>query len=258
VDRGLGPRKASDVDDARHPRTRRFDRGNALLSRDDDNPYRPPDSTESDTGSGASDVLGPLDFGGALIGLNLVYYGIVGILLSMIAMVISVVLPVVAILALPGVIVAYLMMVIGPFFCLSVPVATGTRHLVAGSIVLQLLGVVVTIVGAVRTDMEIVAPLIGNLCSLLSAVLFVLFMRKLARCVGRTDLGASATRLLLLGMLLLVLTSSLVFYSFVAPQASGVLWIIPSILCLVVFVRYANPVNSMRLALRPGRVPMGY
>src|SRR5690606_5821280 len=123
-----------------------------------------------------------------------------------------------------GLIGAYLMVVIGPFFCLAVPVETGARKLVVGSIVMHVSAIAASVASFARIEMQIVAPLIGNVCSVLSAALFVLFMRTLALYIGRTDLGTRATRLLLLGMLQLVVTSSVVLYSFLAPQASLVFW----------------------------------
>ncbi len=119
-------------------------------------------------------------------GLNLVYYGIVLLLLSMISFVAVFVFPPIIIFTIVGVIAGYLMLLAGPLFCLAVPSETGAKGLIIGAVGLQVIGIVLTVLQrSMANRLPITTAALGNLAAFLSSILFVMFMRKLASYIGR-------------------------------------------------------------------------
>ena len=141
-------------------------------------------------------------------------------------------------------------MFIGPLLCLAVPPETNAKGLIVASVIFQLINTVMVVV-----SMFSIFPMmqgIGQLFGFISAVLFVLFMRRLALFVGRQDLADRARNILILGAITVVV-SMLGLFSLIVP-AMGMLFLGVGILGIIMFVMYANLVNYLRLALKPSSV----
>ena len=218
-----------------------------------DNPYAAPDTLET-TDPGQSWLqTSSVGLSRTLTGLNLVYYGIVIAFLSLISFVTMVIFPPLVFVSIIGVLFGYLTFLIGPLFCLAVPSETGAKSWIVGAVCFQLLGLGLTLVNGVMPGaLPPIFRSAGSLAALISSILFMMFMRRLATYIGRGDLSAKAVNILVLGAAILL--TSLVA-PLARPQLDRVAWVlmIPSILFLVFFVMYANMINSLRLALKSGR-----
>ena len=219
------------------------------------------------------------DFTKTRIGLSLVYFGILIVLLAVAVLTIGNVAAQYALYAphatrmitlagTAGLLIGGLMIFVGPFFCLAVPAATRARGLIIGSVVCQALFLVtVTLllvsflpITLVTLGMVLAAPLISLIAIFLSNIFFVLFMRRLAIFIGRMDLAERARKILTLtGVVIasffgLGLVVDLMGPGFILVRPGSVLSIailVLLVVSVVLFVRYANLVNDLRLAFSP-------
>ena len=215
------------------------------------NPYAAP---LSDISPGGGEWLqsDSLELTNTKRGLFIVYIGIVLVLLGLIGATVLSALELNSLQYIPGGIMALgvLLNTIGPFFCLSVPSATGAKGLIFGSVACQLLNIAVVV-----TALTGIMPAIKSINSVfggLAAILFILFMRRLAVFIGRGDLASEATRTLLAAaiVVLLVVVSTIMFS--IASPFGVVLMFAAGLTALVGFVMYANLLNALRKALTPG------
>lgn len=192
------------------------------------------------------------------LGLSLVYYGIVLLLFSLIlAMLAGFFLPLVAMLALPGILFAPILMFVGPLFCLTVPAHTNAKGLITATVLLQLANYIAIFLPMVGFDFGAFQPFMQTL-NLLSNICFLLFMRQLALFIGRNDLAGRASRILIggivffLGMLVGIIATA-------TPLAMREAWMIMLALlaigAVVLFVMYANLLNALSKALKNAKTP---
>jgi len=161
--------------------------------------------------------------------------------------------------------VGYLLVLIGPLFCLAVPAESGSKGFIIGSVVCTLASLAplaTTWLGIRFTPFDSSA---SSVISTLGAILFMLFLRKLSLYIGRPDLARRAMAVLISAIVICVLLigSALFVLGVRASSAvpggaaaggaagAGVLMLVLMIAALVVFILYANLVNSLRKALRP-------
>ena len=207
------------------------------------------------------------------IGLTLVYYGIVLVLLSILVLMFGgfvaadaggAVFVLVVGAAGIGMVVACILMFVGPLVCLAVPTESGARAYIIGSVVFQLANIGYAVLSQfVPVEIPLAAALILNLLGVVGTVLFILFMKKLAEYIGRERLAARARNLLVTLGVLVVLGTVFVAVAIVGtleelPEGTllaviGVLGLVVIVLGLIVFVMYANLVDALRKALRRKR-----
>jgi len=149
---------------------------------------------------------------------------------------------------------AALMDFVGRCLCIAVPVASGGRGLAIAAVVLQVLGVVGPVIGAMAF-----APVMGFsgvICGFAAAVCYLLFLRKTALFIGRDDLARRARTVLIGGVGGVLYLAALVFVFTTAEfgrQGEGVRMLGSLaffIAAVVLFVMYASLLNSLRIALR--------
>ena len=165
------------------------------------NPYAPPEVASSNRGvewlQTDSAALSK-----TAIGLSLVYYGIVLLLISFMltfCCIVAGLFSFVGLVVVPGILIASVLVFVGPFLCLTVPEETKSKGLIIGSIVLQVINfafLVLLLVGFGLFGLEIFAQAFGGL----SAIFFVMLMRRLAQFIGREDLASRAIKDLVLGI----------------------------------------------------------
>ncbi|MCA9248683.1 MAG: hypothetical protein KDA42_16270 [Planctomycetales bacterium] len=181
------------------------------------------------------------------IGLSLMYYGIILLLLWTILTIPMMFLG--AAIRFPlgaGMIIASIMMFVGPVLCLSVPPETGAKGLAALSVVFQLIRVIVEFLPFVGIAPNIV-PGLAQAAGILSSVLFVVFLRKLAQFIHRDDLTKRANNVLMMAVIAIALALGSVVGIGPLP---GLILIGVGILALVLFVMYANLINALRKAIK--------
>jgi hypothetical protein len=183
------------------------------------------------------------------LGLTVVYSGIVLLLLCLISMLATIFAPFLMPLVFGAIIIAAIMMFVGPIFCLSVPPETKAQGLIVGSVVLQLINLALTIVAFAGIELFGIQAF-SQLFGVLSAVLFVLFMRKLALFIGRPDLASRASNVLILAAVVFLVGFAAGATMFWGAQVGGFLFFILAIMTLFLFVMYANLVNYLRKALK--------
>jgi len=219
------------------------------------------------------------------LGLSLVFYGIVTMLICLLLIVFFSVVAMVAVspmlllLLVPaglGILVASILMLIGPIICLAVPEETGAKGLILGSVICQLINLVGSVVNAIAPNLFPPPVLIVlGLCGIAANVLFVLFMKKLSEYIGRLDLAARARNVLIgvgvvvgLGVVLLMVTflATGLAATTAGPAAMGrgappatfaqlgcamlVGVLVLGVGSLVVFLMYVFLIDALRKALR--------
>ncbi len=215
------------------------------------NPYASPTTLDLNApGAEWSQIRSP-ELAKTALGLALVYYGIVILLISMIMAIVNVMVLPSIMISLVGMIAAAIMMFVGPLFCLSVPAETGAKGLIFTSVGLQFVNLLVAMNQLVfHAALPQGVSQLVQLSGVVGAALFVLFMRKLAKFIGREDLAKRAGSVLTMGIVLILLTTGATIGAAFAPGIR-VLGLVTGILGLIVFVRYADLVNSLRKALKP-------
>ena len=194
------------------------------------------------------------------LGLSLVYYGIVVLLLSLIFSFLGPLalraggaagLSLIGV-AVFGVMIGAFLIFVGPLFCLTVPAETGARDLILGSVVFQFGNVIQAVLQRFAPHaISVIAGLVLNVSGLIGAILFVLFMRKLAQFIRRGDLADRASRVLIGVVVVAILAFVLLGGMFAGFTVTVLLGFVLLIGGLIVFVMYANLVNVLRKALVP-------
>lgn len=188
---------------------------------------------------------------GTAIGLKIIYFGIVLALLCLIGIF-------AAVAALPAAIIpitilfliAYLLLTVGPFFCLTAPEETGARGLIIGSIACQILVLLESVLSFLGIALPpLISPLVSVL-SLLGAALFILFMMKIASYIQRDDLRQSGRTILIGSIILFVLLVVGTLGVFVVGAIAGLISMCAGIMAIVLFVMYANLVNRLYQAIK--------
>jgi hypothetical protein len=143
----------------------------------------------------------------------------------------------------------------GSLFCLATPAETGAQGFIFTSVATMGGGVGVQLavwLGFVSPRLE----LLQHIFYIVSGATFLLFLRRLAQFTGRDDLAEKAKSVLMWCGVLLVLIIGIILVPLVNGRPIGrndgtlaILGILGLVLLiggLVVFVRYANLVNSLR------------
>jgi len=197
----------------------------------------------------------PVALSNTALGLSLVYYGIVLFLFSLIlGMLAGFFLPVVALLALPGILIGPILMFVGPLFCLTVPAQTNAKGLIIATVVLQLANYVAIFLPMFGFDFGEFQPFMQTL-NLLSNICFLLFMRKLALFIGRDDLAGRASRILIGGIVVFVGIIATAIFTMTMLDASMIMLALLGIGAIVLFVMYANLLNALSKALKNAKTP---
>lgn len=188
-------------------------------------------------------------------GLRLIYLGICGVFLSaMAAAVLGVVAGPLSLIGLAGVFVSWLMLIIGPFFCLTAPAESGAKGLIGASILFQLTGFLLSI--ALRTGAELPLPLqlLSQFAGVTGGVLFIFFLMKIAKYIGRNDLRRRGINVLIGSVVIFLITMVAVYLMLTSGRGrmepGGLIAIIVAAIgALVLFVMYANLVNYLAKAI---------
>ena len=251
---------------------------NELENADQVNPFASPTSVDTDAtplAAWASDDASGLRY--VRIGLQMVYVGICGILICAIAIAgIAVAAgqmvgpagpagPAADIVGVWGIAMISMMiaafccwflLVLGPWFCLGVPTATGAKGLIIGSVLCSGVGLLYSVAVAITlVPQSATIGMVANVLGAVGSVLFILFMRRLAVYIGRDDLVRRANRVLILGAVMFAagLAFGILGVGAIAAGAlNPLLILLPVILLilgLVLFVMYANLVNYLRKAI---------
>ena len=91
--------------------------------------------------------------------------------------------------------------VAGTLFCLATPEETGARSLLVGSVVFMLIGTTLQVAGLLGIHIPDILNSISAPTQIVSAILFVLFLRKLAQFLAAPELAKRATRLVIAGII---------------------------------------------------------
>ncbi len=212
------------------------------------NPYQAPIETSSlpITTQGSYEELA-----GTATGLRIIYFGILLVLLCMIVSTVAIPLFPRALAGLGAMIlVGFLMWAIGPFFCLTAPAETRTKGLVLGNIVCQVVSLVVYGVSMSGVIFFRYSSVLTNLLSVVGLVLFVLAMMRIAKYIHRDDLHASGRAILVGGGIVLVLGLLTGLGILVIGAKGAILMLGVLVGLLIVFVLYANFVNSLARAIQ--------
>lgn len=185
-------------------------------------------------------------------GLRLIYFGLCGVFLSAIAAgVFAIADRSLMIIGAAGVLISWLMLIIGPFFCLSVPDESGAKVLIGTSILFQLSGFMILVASGIGLGDLPFGRLISQFCGTIGVLLFVCFQMKIARFIRREDLRKKAIDVLI-GSILLIVVAGLTTVSLIhsGTQGPGFIGIIFTGLgALIVFVMYANLINYLAKAI---------
>ncbi len=221
---------------------------------DSPNPYAPPSAAPSPAGAEwmAND---PAALSRTAFGLSLVYYGILLILLSIILFfALGFVFGLAAILAVPGFLIGSILMFVGPLFCLTVPAETNAKGLIITAVVLQIINIVAVLLPFAGVDLAGFDSFV-QIFSVLSSIFFVLFMRKLAIFIGREDLAKRASNILVGGLVSFFGAIASGVLAFLIGPAISLMLFVFAIVGIVIFVMYANLVNTLSKALKDARAP---
>ncbi|MGB0596195.1 MAG: hypothetical protein ACPGLY_05870 [Rubripirellula sp.] len=221
---------------------------------DSPNPYAPPSAAPSPAGAEwmAND---PAALSRTAFGLSLVYYGILLILLSIILFfALGFVFGLAAILAAPGFLIGSILMFVGPLFCLTVPAETNAKGLIITAVVLQIINIVAVLLQFAGVDLAGFDSF-AQIFSVLSAIFFVLFMRRLARYLGREDLAKRASNILVGGFVSFFGAIASGVLAFLIGPAISLMLLVFAIVGIVIFVMYANLVHTLSKALKEARAP---
>ncbi len=215
------------------------------------NPFAAPE-TRNDVQSQAAGSYKEL--AGVERGLRLIYFGICGVFLSAMATaVLAIAIGPMARIGLAGVFISWLMVIIGPFFCLSVPSKSGAWVLI-GSLLFQLTGFFLLIGLRTGADLPPALQLLIQFSGVAGGVLFILFLMMVARMIGREDLRRRGINLLIGSVMLVVLSIAAVYLNSTNNRGNmESVALIAGFLTvagvLVLFLMYANLINYLAKAI---------
>ena len=157
----------------------------------------------------------------------------------------------------------YFLSAMGTLLCLATPAETGATSFIQGSVVFMLINIAITLSRWLFGFHSSLFGLISPAVYIVSAFLFVLFLRKLARFLGRYDLAARASQVLIGGtvfvVLILVILVAIAWTIIPLHRGAERIWISLALaltLCVTaiyVLVKYANLLNALRKTIRAVR-----
>ncbi len=154
----------------------------------------------------------------------------------------------VALLAIIGVsLVGTILDIVGRILCLSVPDKTRAATVIQVSVVCTILGLLLNLAGQFTQNKALTS--ISSLLSLVGAVVFMIFLMRLGRFLGRRDL-ADQGKTILTGSVILVggFIGGAVAIGLGNLMLGGLLMIVSSFGFLILFVMYANLISSLKQA----------
>jgi hypothetical protein len=217
---------------------------------EDDNPYATPAAVGTISALGSDQTLKRV-----ATGLALVYWGIVIVLLSVVLAVFTgiaaqgaadVLVLFLRICSL-GVILGIVVGFIGRVMCLAVPANTNAQSLIYGAVIFDLLALGIHIYDAISRSE--VLDFLGNLCSLIAIILFVLFLKRVSEFVGRTDLADRAKSLIGLGLTTLLVAFLGGVIAVAAPIVLVLVGLGILVMALVMLVLYVRLLRDLRQAI---------
>jgi hypothetical protein len=186
-------------------------------------------------------------------GLRMVYLGICGIIISAIIAGLSAILfPPLAVVAGLGVVICWLMLIIGPFICLTAPEESGAKGLIIASILFQLMGFGLSFVPMLGIKVPIATQAVVQLSGAAGSVLFVFFLMKISKYIGRDDLRKKGANILISSVVLIAVTV-LAFVTVIGGGGGEMLGVIAMLIigvgALILFLMYANLINYLSKAI---------
>ena len=175
------------------------------------------------------------------LGLNLILLGIVIIcLMPLLIFLVAFVAPLrpLVVLAPLGMIGGSLLGIVGRVLCLSVPKASGAKELIIAAIIIEFAALGISVAEMVTTLSQVV-NMVGGLLSLAATVTFLLFLKRLAVYLRRSDLAQRAQTLIAGGVCLLgilILWAFLFVVMFKAGGIGGLLWFLFALIPLAVVI----------------------
>lgn len=211
------------------------------------NPYEPTTSTVGELFAAQGNYEG---LAGTATGLKIIYFSILLMLLCIIGMIVAAFALPLAIVPLSFLIlIAYLMLIVGPFFCLSAPESTGAKGLIIGSILCQAAGLLITATPMVGIAIPAVVTSATSLVATIGSILFILFMMKISSYIQRDDLREKGRTILIGSVIMVVLLLIGVVGATMLGPIAGILTMCAALGMLIIFVMYANLVNSLYKAI---------
>lgn len=189
------------------------------------------------------------EFAGVERGLRLIYFGICGVFLSAMATgVLAIASRDLMIIGAAGVLISWLMLIIGPFFCLSAPAESGAKGLIGASILFQFTGFFLSLALRFGAGLSLPLQLLGQFSGVTGGVLFIFFLMKIAKFIGRDDLRRSGINVLI-GAVVLMLAVVTVDSLGIRGRGDFIAILMTGISAVVLFVMYANLVNYLAKAI---------
>ena len=143
----------------------------------------------------------------------------------------------------------YVMTFVGKIMCLAVPGEVGASGLIFTSVGIDVVALLVTVAGFLTDVPDEVTSLL-NLAGLVSTILFLLFLRRLAAYIRRDDLARRARNVLIIGGLLFVMAALTATTALARLEAAAALGLVFAVMLLVGFVMYVNLLGSLKEALK--------
>ena len=185
-------------------------------------------------------------------GLRMVYLGICGLIVSaIIAALFMLFFPPLALVAGLGAVICWLMLIVGPFLCLTAPEESGAKGLIIASMLFQLMGFGISVISWLGIEVPIVTQAVVQLSGAAGSVLFVLFLMKIAKYIGRDDLRRKGSNILI-GSVVLIAVTVLAIVTAIGgggEMLGMVVMLIVGIGALILFLMYANLINYLSKAI---------
>ncbi len=224
-----------------------------MSSENGENPYAPPVAVSTISALGSDQTLKRV-----ATGLALVFWGIAVVLASVVAAVVvgiggqglgQEVLWLLVVCSV-GIIAGIAIGFVGRLMWLAVPAKTRAQGLIYGAVVFDVLALGIHVYD-VFTQSEVL-DFLGNICSFIAIVLFVLFLKRISQFVGRVDLADRAGALLGwgVGLFLVAFLGGIVAVS--APMVAVLVGLGIIALALAILVLYLRLLRDLRLAILAG------
>lgn len=146
---------------------------------------------------------------------------------------------------------------IGYMLCLAVPAETGAKPLIVVAVILNLVVIVLTIIDVV-SGLESSLSLFNNLLALAAFICFVLFLKSLAKYIGRKALAEDANSVLVIGGIMMAISIANIALNLTFRAARGggggqafacVLAITMLVMLIWFLIKYIGLLGGLRRAL---------
>jgi hypothetical protein len=139
---------------------------------------------------------------------------------------------------------------IGKFMCMSAPAETEGKELIIASVVCDMIGLLI----AVALILNLVPPSVplngaSNLINLTAQVLFLLFLKKIAFYINRSDLSDKSQSVLNLMVAVIVGGIGVGLLLFLVPAIAALLGLVLLVMLILMVVRYVGLIVEMKAGL---------